>query len=267
MEFKEIQFDVDQGIATMTLNRPDLRNAITSPEMIAEVKAACQAANEDINIKVLILTGSDPAFSSGGNVKDMKNRQGMFGGNPVEVMENYRSHLHEILLAVYDVQIPTIAAINGSAIGAGCGIALMCDIRVASKKAKFGETFLDVGLIPGDGGAYTLPRVVGMAKACELIFTGKIIDADTAAEIGLINYVVEHEELLAKAKEIATRIAGKPPAALRMAKQLLRTGQTASLPHVLEQSAAFQSLCHLMEDHDEALDAMFEKRKPVFTGK
>ena len=106
-----------------------------------------------------------------------------------------------------------------------------------------------------------------MAKACELIFTGTIIDADTAVEMGLINYAVEHEQLLEKAKEIAIKIAGKPPAALRMTKQLLRTGQTATLSQVLEQSAAFQSLCHLTEDHDEALDALFEKRKPVFTGR
>ncbi len=266
MEFKEIVFQVEENVAILTLNRPDLRNAITSPGMVAEVKAACETVNGDMNIKVMILTGTDPAFSSGGNVKDMKGKKGMFSGSPAELMRKYRSHLHEILLAVHDCEVPTIAAINGSAIGAGCGIALMCDIRVASRKAKFGETFLNVGLIPGDGGAWSLPRTVGAAKASELIYTGDIIDADAAEAMGLVNHAVEHENLMAKSLEIAGKIAKKPPEALRMTKQLMYSAGSASLPMILEQSAAFQSLCHCTGDHAEALSAMFEKREPHFTG-
>jgi enoyl-CoA hydratase/carnithine racemase len=267
MEFREILFNIDRGIATATLNRPDIRNAITQPEIIAEIKAVCKHVNEDMTIKALIVTAVDPAYSSGGNVKDMKDRKGMFQGSPAEIMEKYRSNLQEVLLAVYNVEIPTIAAVNGSAVGAGCGLALMCDIRVASRKATFGETFLNVGLVTGDGSAFTLPRTVGMSKACELIFTGATIDADTALGVGLINYVVEHDQLLVKANEIAANIASKPPQALRLTKRLIRTGQHSTLVHIMEEAAAFQSLCHYTDDHMEALSAMFEKRQPKFAGK
>jgi len=267
MEYKEILFQIDQGIATMTLNRPDIRNAITHREIIEEIKCVCKQVNEDLDIKVLIVTAVDPAYSSGGNVKDMKDRKGMFQGTPAQIMEKYRSNLQDVLLSVYNVEIPTIAAINGSAVGAGCGLALMCDIRVASRKATFGETFLNVGLVTGDGSAFTLPRTVGMAKACELIFTGATIDADTALSVGLINYVVEHEQLSAKANEIAANIASKPPQALRMTKRLIRTGQHSTLVQIMEEAAAFQSLCHYTEDHMEALSAMFEKRQPKYMGR
>jgi enoyl-CoA hydratase/carnithine racemase len=267
MEYKEILFQIDQGVATITLNRPDIRNAITHREIIEEIKTVCKKVNEDLNVKALIVTAVDPAYSSGGNVKDMKDRKGMFQGTPAEIMEKYRSNLQEILLTVYNVEVPTIAAVNGSAVGAGCGLALMCDIRVASRKATFGETFLNVGLVTGDGSAFTLPRTIGMAKACELIFTGATIDADTALSVGLINYVVEHEQLLAKANEIAANIASKPPQALRMTKRLIRTGQHSTLVHIMEEAAAFQSLCHYTEDHMEALSAMFEKRQPKFMGR
>ena len=209
MEFKEILFHVDEGIATLTLNRADIRNAITHPDMIAEIKSACDYVNAHLDTRVLILTAVDPAFSSGGNVKDMKERKGMFAGTPAEIVAQYRTNLQEVLLSVHNVEIPTIAAINGSAVGAGCGLALMCDIRVASRKATFGETFLNVGLTPGDGSAFTLPRVIGMAKASELIFTAETIDADTALALGLLNHVVEHEDLPQKALEIAAKIAGR----------------------------------------------------------
>jgi len=267
MQYNEILFQIDQGIATITLNRPDIRNAITGADMIAEVEKACKLVNEDFGIKVLVLTGADPAFSSGGNIKDMAAKKGMFSGTPAGIMENYRKNIQRIPLALHAVEVPAIAAVNGHAIGAGCDLALMCDMRIASQKAQFGETFLNVGLIPGDGGAYFLPRAVGMARACELTFTGDVIDADRAYEIGLVNYVVEHKQLMTKTYELASRIASKPPEALRMAKRLLYMGQNAALPHLLEQSAAFQALCHSTEDHQEALAAMFAKRKPVFKGK
>lgn len=260
MEFNEILFQIDQGIATITLNRPDIRNAITGAEIIMEIEKACKAVNDEMGIKTLIITGADPAFSSGGNVKDMASKSGMFHGNPAQIMENYRRNVQKIPLAVHGVEVPTIAAVNGPALGAGCDLALMCDMRIASRRAKFGETFLNVGLIPGDGGAYFLPRAVGMARACELTFTGDVIDAGTALEIGLVNHVAAHEQLMARANELACRIASKPAAALRMAKRLIYMGQYATLPHLLEQSAAFQALCHHTKDHQEALAAIFEKR-------
>lgn len=267
MEFKEILFQVDEGIATLTLNRADIRNAITHPDMIAEIKSACDYVNSHLDTRVLILTAVDPAFSSGGNVKDMKERKGMFAGTPAELVVQYRKNLQDVLLSVYNVEIPTIAAVNGSAVGAGCGLALMCDIRVASRKATFGETFLNVGLIPGDGSAFTLPRVVGMAKASELIFTSETIDADIALALGLLNHVVDHEDLRQKSREIAAKIAGRPPQAVRLTKKLLRLGAHSTLEESMVNAAAYQALCHFTEDHMEALNAMFEKRKPVFLGK
>ncbi len=266
MTFSEILFEVEQGIATLTLNRPETRNIITSAEMIAEIETVCRLVNEDLNIRVLILTGADPAFSSGGNVKEMAAKTGMFQGSPAKLMENYRKNVQRIPMAVHQVEIPTIAAVNGAAIGAGCDLALMCDMRIASEKAKFGETFLNVGIIPGDGGAYFLPRVVGMAKACEMTFTGDILSGKDALEIGLVNYLTKHEDLLPRTKELARKIAAKPPEALRMSKRLLYMGQVHTLRHLLEQSAAFQAICHHTEDHREALSAMFEKREPEYKG-
>jgi enoyl-CoA hydratase/carnithine racemase len=267
MEFSEILYEKRDNITILTLNRPDIRNAISSREIIEEIETACRFVNEDMTIKVMIITGADPSFSAGGNVKDMAAKKGMFGGTPAQLMENYRKNIQRIPLAVFDVAVPTIAAVNGPAIGAGCDLALMCDMRIASEKARFGETFLSVGLIPGDGGAYFLPRAVGMARACEMTFTGEIIDAQKALDIGLVNDVVPHAKLMEKALGLALKIASKPAEALRMAKRLLYMGQDTTLRQLLEQSAAYQSLCHHTEDHMEALAAMFEKRKPEFKGR
>jgi len=266
VEFKEIKFAVKDAIATMTLDRPDIRNAITSSEMITEIETVCERAIDDMAIKVLIITGTDPAFSSGGNIKDMAARKGMFAGPPARIMENYRRNIQRIPVAIYNVGVPTIAAVNGPAIGAGCDLALMCDMRLASTKAKFGETFLNVGLIPGDGGAFFLPRAVGMARACELTFTGEILNAYRALEIGLINYVCEHEDLMTQTYALAGKIKSKPPQALRMAKKLLYAGQRMGLSELLEHSAACQALCHHTTDHYTALSAVFSKQEPQFSG-
>ncbi len=259
MDFKEINFKVDNGIAVLTLNRPDIRNAISGVEIIEEMEAACKIVNLDMTIKVMILTAVDPAFSSGGNIKDMAEKKGMFAGSPVEIMESYRRNIQRIPLAVHHVETPTIAAVNGPAIGAGCDLALMCDMRVASEKAKFGETFINIGLIPGDGGAYFLPRAVGMAKACELTFTGDIIDAPQALKIGLVNDVVSHEKLMESAQKLAEKIVSKASAALRMTKRLLYMGQKHGLKELLEQSAAYQALCHYSDEHQKALSALLKK--------
>jgi enoyl-CoA hydratase/carnithine racemase len=266
MAYQDIIFDVSGSIATLTLNRPDIRNAITGGRTIEEIEDVCRRVNEEMAIKVLIITGRDPAFSAGGNVKDMAEKKEMFSGAPAQLMENYRKNIQRIPLAVHEIEVPTIAAVNGPAIGAGCDLALMCDMRIASDKAKFGETFLAVGLIPGDGGAYFLPRAVGMAKACELTFTADVVDAKTALDIGLVNDIACHEDLMKRTRELADKIAAQPAHALRMAKRLLYMGQSLTLRQLLEQSAAYQSLCHHTDDHMEALSAMFEKRKPEFKG-
>lgn len=197
----------------------------------------------------------------------MLEKKGMFTGSPTEIMVNYRKHVQRIPRILQSVEVPVIAAVNGPAIGAGFDMTLMCDIRVASEKARFGETFLNVGLIPGDGGAWYLPRAVGLAKACEMTFTGDVITADEALEMKLVNAVVPHDHLMEKAMGIAVKIAKKPPEALRMAKRLIHMGQRMTLPDLLEQSAALQALCHHSEDHLEALAAFFEKREADFKGK
>ncbi|ACL02514.1 Enoyl-CoA hydratase/isomerase [Desulfatibacillum aliphaticivorans] len=266
MKFKDILFETQGRVAILTLNMPETRNVITNANTIQEIEEVCRMINNDIDVRVLIITGADPAFSAGGNVKEMAKKEGMFAGSPSKLMEGYRKNVQRIPMAIHGLEVPTIAAVNGPAIGAGCDLALMCDMRVASTKAKFGETFLNVGIIPGDGGAYFLPRAVGMAKACEITFTGDIIDGQSAMDMGMVNYVVEHDQLMEKARELADKIACKPPEALRMAKRLLYMGQYLTLPHLLEQSAAFQALCHNTNDHMEALNAMFEKRKPDFKG-
>ncbi len=267
MNFKNIKFDVDSHVAVLTLNRPEIRNAISEDDIVDEIVKACEIAQNDFEISVMIVTGEGSAFCAGGNIKDMKNKEGIFSGTPEEIKENYRRGIQRIPLAFYKLDVPTIAAVNGPAIGAGCDLACMCDIRIASERARFGETFVSVGLIPGDGGSYFLAKAVGFPKALELALTSRVIDADEAYRIGLVAEVVPHENLMEKAFEMAKLIASRPPRILRMAKRLMYLSQNMTLPEVLEVSAAYQALCHHTEDHHEAVSAMLEKRKPVFKGK
>ena len=162
--------------------------------------------------------------------------------------------------------MPVIAAVNGPAIGAGCDLACMCDIRIAGESAKFAESFVKLGIVPGDGGAWLLPRVVGFSKASEMAFTGDMLNAAEALACGLVSRVVPDGELLDAAHALAARIAANPPHAVRMTKRLLREGRTASLAAILETSAAAQALCHTTADHHEAVAAFLEKRTPVFKG-
>jgi 2-(1,2-epoxy-1,2-dihydrophenyl)acetyl-CoA isomerase len=171
-----------------------------------------------------------------------------------------------IVNALYGLETPLVAAVNGPAIGLGCDVACMADVRISADNAKFGVTFLKLGLIPGDGGAWLLPRIVGFSRACELLFTGDVIDARTALEWGLVSRVVPGDQLMGQAMELATRIAKQPPGALRLAKTLLRQGQTASYQTVMEMSAAAQALMHHTKDHEEGVAAILERRDPVFTG-
>jgi enoyl-CoA hydratase/carnithine racemase len=164
------------------------------------------------------------------------------------------------------LEVPVVAAVNGHAIGAGLDLATMCDVRVAAESAKFAESFVKLGIIPGDGGAWLLPRIVGFSRATELALTGEMIDAAEALRIGLVSHVVPDADLLPKAQEIAAKIAANPPHAVRMTKRLLREGQMADLKNILEMSAAMQALAHNTSDNDEAINAFIEKRAPIFTG-
>ncbi|WP_086479261.1 crotonase/enoyl-CoA hydratase family protein [Oceanospirillum sanctuarii] len=259
-------YEQEGSVVTLTMNQDETRNAISSDEMIDAFEAVARKINRDDTVSVVILTGAGKAFSSGGNVKDMHEKDGMFGGSPVELREGYRRGIQRIPLAMHNLEVPLIAAVNGPAIGAGCDLAMMCDIRIASTKARFAESFAKIGIIPGDGGAWFLPRAIGMSRACEMAFTGEAVNAETALSWGMVSEVTEPEDLMAAARKLADRIAVNPPRALRMTKKLLKEGQKVSLETLLELSASMQSLAHHTSDHAEAVAAMLEKREPSFTG-
>jgi len=254
-------------IALLTINRPEAMNALGREGDGAAVRGVCDTVNADREIRAVILTGSGKAFSAGGDVKSMRERSGAFAADAVAIREGYRRNIHQIVHALRGLEVPSIAAVNGAAIGLGCDVACMTDIRIASEKAIFGVTFLKLGLVPGDGGAWLLPRVIGMSRACELLYTGKTIDAATAAAWGLVSEAVPHAELLDRAFALAGEIAKQPPHALRLSKSLLRHGESASYETIMEMSAAMQAISHLTEDHMEGVEAMLDKRPADFKGR
>ncbi len=261
MEYRDILFEQKGPVAVLTLNCPDIRNAITGQRIVDEIVHACAVAQEEKDIRVLILTGAGSAFSSGGNVKEMQSKSGMFEGTPDQIRDNYRKGIQRIPLAIHRIEVPTIAAVNGPAIGAGCDLTCMCDIRIASSKARFGETFASLGLIPGDGGAFFLPRVVGFSNACKLAFTCRVIDAEEALRIGLVSEVTPPEQLMDRSMELALEIARQPSVTLRMAKRLMNFSQGKTLEEVLELSASMQALCHHTSAHQEAVEAFLARQK------
>jgi enoyl-CoA hydratase/carnithine racemase len=255
------------AVAVLTLNRPESLNALGAPGDGDQVAAVCETINADAEVRSVVLTGAGRAFSAGGDVKAMKAREGAFSGGGVGIRDNYRRNIHRIVRAIYGLEVPTIAAVNGPAIGLGCDVACMCDMRIASSSAKFGVTFLKLGLIPGDGGAWLLPRIIGMDRAAELLFTGDVIGAETAVDWRLVGRAVAPEDLMTEALALAHRIAAQPPHALRLAKNLLRNGTMATYDTMMDMSAAVQAISHLTDDHMEGVEAILEKRSPAFKGK
>ena len=259
-------YEQDAHVVTLTMNAPESRNALSYDGQYAEFVEVCQRINADMSVRAVVLTGAGPAFCAGGNVKGMRERASGGHWTPFQAREFYRNGIQHIPLALYDLEVPTIAAVNGPAIGAGCDLTCMCDIRIASEKARFAESFVRLGIIPGDGGAFLLQKVVGVSKAAEMTFTGDQIDAQEALACGLVSKVVAPDDLMPEAHALAGRIAANPPHALRMAKRLMRESQHARLDTVLQMSAAYQALAHHTADHAEAVEAFFEKRKPEFKG-
>jgi len=252
----DAELSLEEGVAILRFNRDDVRNELTGTNLSKDIVTVCEWANATREVGTLILTGAGAAFSAGGNVHDMHERRGMFGGSPMELQQSYRAGIQRMARAMAEIEVPTIAAINGAAIGAGLDLTCMCDIRIASEKAKMGETFVNLGIIPGDGGAWFLPRVVGMQRASELTFSGRVIGADEALEIGLLLEVCKPDELLDRCLSMAKGFAAKPRDALRIAKRLLRSGRRMELPDFLDYCAGLQSICHTTDDHDNALAAM-----------
>ncbi len=251
-------------VALLAFDRDDVRNALTGTQIVDDLLAVTDWINRSRSISVLVLTGNGSAFSAGGNIKDMQARTSNFSGPVQDIEHAYRYGIQRMPRAVAELDIPVIAAVNGAAIGAGCDLACMCDLRIGGEAARFAESFVNLGIIPGDGGAWFLPRAVGMQRAAELSFTGRMVRADEARTIGLLLEVVPDATLRDRALELATEIASKPPLAVRYAKRLLRMAQSMPLDQFLDTCAVYQGVSHQTADHQEALTAFFEKRSGTY---
>lgn len=246
------------AIVTLTLNSPRTRNVLTGNDAVEAFVAACARINADESIRAVILTGAGSAFSAGGDLKGM---QQLFDRPQAELRDWYRNGIQRLVTALYGVEVPVIAAVNGPAIGAGCDLATLCDVRIASEKARFAESFIKVGLIPGDGGAWLLQRVVGKSMAAELSFTGRAVDAQEALRIGLVSRVVPPDQLLPAAGALAAEMAENSGTVLRLTKRLLRSGERVDFGHLLELSAEAQATLHGSAAHQDAVNAFVAKSK------
>jgi len=256
--------DIEDGIATLTLNNPALHNPISDMSMVDALVAALSRADADPTVRVIILTGAGKSFSSGGNIRNMlpDAEDSLVHAQPALTPGNYRHGIQRIPLLFEQLQKPVIAAVNGAAMGAGCDLACMCDIRIAARSARFAENFVKLGLIPGDGGAWLLQRVVGYSKAAEMALTGETIDAEAALACGLVSRIVPDSQLLSEARSLASRIAANPPHAVQQTKRLLMQGRQGALAPLLETAAAVQALMHTTEEHRAAVEA-FNHRQPT----
>lgn len=247
----------------VTLNRPDASNAY-SVAMVKSLVDVLKQADFDTDIRVIVITGAGKNFCAGGDIKAMKGKTGMFAGESNELRETYQAGIQQIPLIISQLKTPVIAMVNGAAVGAGCDLAAMCDLRVASTEASFAETFARVGLVPGDGGAFFLTRLIGFGKAMEMFMTCKTISAQEALNIGLVNQVVLQNELKNKTEELAEQLSSLPPIALQMTKKAVVHAYQNDLNSHLELMAAYQGITQRSSDHFKALDGMMEKKKPTF---
>jgi len=255
MAYESIIFEKEDNIAIITFNRPDARNAVNN-QVRAEFTAAIAEVEADNDIKVMILTGSGKAFASGVDIKEFNKTTPYHAHNLFRLGER-----------VEKLPKPVIAAVNGFCLGGGNEIALGCDIIIASERAKFGQPELNIGVIPGGGATQRLPRMIGVCRAKELIFTSDIITAEEALKLGMINRVVPEDQLMPTAKEIAKKIATKSPAALKLAKQAINYGMQTSLEAGLKYEYELYSLSLSLEDKVEGVNAFIEKRAPKFVGR
>lgn len=260
MAYETLIYEKEDGVAIIQLNRPETMNALES-KMVEELFEVTNNISKDIDVGAVILTGTSKAFCAGGDLRRM-----VEGFTPVEGQEYCRT-IHPWVKAFANLEKPVIAAVNGFAVGAGFCIALFCDIILAAEQAKFGQAFVNVGLVPDLAGMYYLPRLVSLQIAKELVFTGKNIDAHEAHRLGIVNEVFSSEELMTEAKKLAHKLASGPRIALGQAKKILNISTNLNLESLLELEAYAQGLCFQTEDHKEAAAAFIQKRKPVFKGK
>ena len=262
--YKCLLYDVKDGIATLTLNRPERLNAL-GDTLREDLHDAVMRASEDDQVRVMIVTGAGKGFCSGGDVKAMNERKTQGGERPLA--EKVAPGRDRTVLALRDTPKPVIAAVNGAAAGAGMNLALACDIRLASTAAKFAQAFVRRGLHPDWGGTYFLPRVVGVAKAAELIWTGEIIEATEALRLGIVSAVHAPEDLMPAAHALAAKIAAGPPVAIRLAKRAIYHNLECDLRQALEFETFAQNICFETEDAREGIRAFVDKRAPSFQGR
>jgi 2-(1,2-epoxy-1,2-dihydrophenyl)acetyl-CoA isomerase len=261
--FEDLIVEKKNQTLWITLDRPDASNAYTI-SMVKGLVEVLKYADIDNSIRVMVITGSGKSFCAGGDIKAMKAKTGMFAGESNELREAYQAGIQQIPLTISQLKTPLIAMVNGAAVGAGCDLAAMCDLRLASNEAVFAETFAKVGLVPGDGGAFFLTRLIGFGKAMEMFLTCKNISAEEALKIGLVNQVVLPEILKNKTQELADTLAALPPIALQMTKKSVTHAYQNDLNSHLELMAAYQGITQRSSDHFKALDGMMEKKKPTF---
>jgi enoyl-CoA hydratase/carnithine racemase len=262
MDAPHILYEVSGNVALLTLNRPEVKNAF-SMEMIRLWREYLEKAQGDPQVQVVVVTGKGDTFCSGGDIRDMAEGKLQSWDMKKFLWEG----VHRIALTLEDMDKPVIAAINGAAMGAGLDMALMCDLRICSDRAKMAESYILLGVVPGDGGAYYLPRLVGPAKAMELFLTGDVVTPAEALAMGMVNRVVPHDQLMEETLKLAAKIAAKPPLAIRMMKRAVYQGMTSTLRAHLDYISSQISLLSETKDHREAARAFLEKRKPVFEGK
>lgn len=260
-ELTDATLTLDNRVATLTLDRHDVRNALTGTALVDDIVATAAWVNGCQEVSVLLITGAGSAFCAGGNVKDMAERGGDFAGDVAEVAERYRTGIQRMPLALHKVEVPIIAAVNGAAIGAGFDLANMADMRIASRKASFGETFLNLGIIPGDGGAWFMQRQIGYQRAFELTLSGRVISAEEAFAYGIVLEVVEPEQLMETAMAHAQRIAAQPPKATRLTKRLMKMAPDMELRAFLDVCAVFQGMCHNEPEHLRAVERLMARMK------
>ena len=261
MDYQTIKLTKEQGVATILLNRPESMNALNE-EMLKEMVAVTGEVGVDNEVKVVVVTGAGRGFCAGGDLSSP-----MYANtNPAEIMKLI-IEFGKIPINLRNMPKPVISAINGAAVGAGLGFALAADIIIASEKAKFGHIYTNIGLMSDAGSIYFLPRLVGLPKACDIIFTGKVIDAKEAERIGLVSQVVPADQLDSVTKELALKLSKRPPVAVGLAKISLYQGMGMDLPTAIEWEARAHALSFFTEDMKEGISAFKEKREPVFKGR
>ena len=265
MNFKTITYEVRDYLCWITLNDPQRRNAI-SLEMVDDLTTCLRHFDQDSSVRVFILRGAGRAFSAGGNVKDMLNKTGMFEGEPFELRRRYELGIQQIPKTIEALNKPIIAMVNGAAIGAGCDLAFMCDMRILCEHSKFGETFSKLGLLPGVGGTYFLTRAVGYSKAMQMFLTGDIFSGEEAYKMGLGNYFTTSENLEILTERVASKVASNAPEAIQLTKRILKSSLRRELEDQLNILAAYQSMAQRMDDHFEGVNALLEKRSAEFKG-